>query len=194
MQNAEWNFIAFTKAETQPASTASDGIQTSIAAGDEAKRLLLPQHMNNGIEVAIYDVRTPAVPSKAWTLTLDGDLLASRKIGNTLYLVSSYLPSLPTLNYAATTKSELEVNEDLIEKTSLEKLLPTYAINGAASQPLNKTSCLSCLPTGILSGLISMTKAPPNLPEGEELGTDEIGVILKLLSNLHRNKLAYSIK
>ena len=137
-----WNFIAFTKAETQPASTASDGIQTSIAAGDEAKRLLLPQHMNNGIEVAIYDVRTPAVPSKAWTLTLDGDLLASRKIGNTLYLVSSYLPSLPTLNYAATTKSELEVNEDLIEKTSLEKLLPTYAINGAASQPLNKTSCL----------------------------------------------------
>lgn len=126
-----WNFIAFTKVDTQ----------ANIAVGDAAKSLL-PQHMNNGIEVSIYDVRTPAVPAKAWTITLDGDLLASRKIGNNLYLVSSYLPALPTLNYAATTKFEQEANEDLIEKTALEKLLPTYAINGAASQPLNKTSCL----------------------------------------------------
>lgn len=126
-----WNFIAFTKVDTQ----------ASIAVGDAAKSLL-PQHMNNGIEVSIYDVRTPAVPAKAWTITLDGDLLASRKIGNNLYLVSSYLPALPALNYAATTKFEQEANEDLIEKTALEKLLPTYAINGAESQPLNKTFCL----------------------------------------------------
>ena len=150
-----WNFIAFTKAEVQPA--AADGkVQSSIAAGDEAKRMLLPQHMNNGIEVSIYDVRTPAVPAKAWTITLDGDLLASRKIGNTLYLVSSYVPALPALNYAATKKIELEANEKLIEQTSLEKLLPTYSINGAEGQSLNKTSCLVPTNTAAVNGHLNL--------------------------------------
>lgn len=148
-----WNFIAFTKAESL--ATDSKAQATSIAAGDDAKRLL-PQHMNNGIEVSIYDVRSPAVPAKAWTVTLDGDLLASRKIGNTLYLVSSYVPALPTLNYAAITKAELEENENLIEKTALEKLLPTYALNGGESQPLNKTSCLIPANTAAINGYLNL--------------------------------------
>lgn len=148
-----WNFIAFTKAE----SAATDGkVQTSIAVGDDTKRMLLPQHMNNGIEVSIYDVRTPSVPVKAWTITLDGDLLASRKIDNNLYLVSSYVPALPALNYAAITKAELESNEDLIQKTALEKLLPTYAINGAESQPLNKNSCLIPANTSAANGHLNL--------------------------------------
>lgn len=144
-----WNFIAFTK-------VADDKLQTSIAVGDDAKRMLLPQHMNNGIEVSIYDVRVPAVPAKAWTITLDGDLLASRKIGNNLYLVSSYVPALPELNYVATTKEELESNENLIQKTALEKLLPNYAINGAEGQPLNKNSCLISANTSAINGHLNL--------------------------------------
>ena len=150
-----WNFITFTQAEVQPA--AVDGnVQASLAVGDEAKRMLLPQHMNNGIEVSIYDVRTAAVPAKAWTITLDGDLLTSRKIGNKLYLVSSYVTALPNLNYAAMTKTELEANEDLIEKTALEKLLPTYAINGTEGQPLNRTSCLVPANTSAINGHLNL--------------------------------------
>lgn len=148
-----WNFIAFTKAES---AVADDKLQTSIAVGDDAKRMLLPQHMNNGIEVSIYDVRVPAVPAKAWTITLDGDLLASRKIGNNLYLVSSYVPALPELNYVATTKEELESNENLIQKTALEKLLPNYAINGAEGQPLNKNSCLISANTSAINGHLNL--------------------------------------
>lgn len=148
-----WNFIAFTKAQS---AVTDNKVQTSIAVNEDAKRMILPAHMNNGIEVSIYDVRTPTTPAKAWTLTLDGDLLASRKIGDKLYLVSSYVPALPTLNYAATTNAELESNEALIEKVSLEKLLPTYAINGAEGQPLNNKSCLVSANSTVRNGHLNL--------------------------------------
>ncbi|GGY61217.1 hypothetical protein GCM10011613_00750 [Cellvibrio zantedeschiae] len=120
---------------------AQESKAAAIVAGDD-KRLIMPQDMDRGVEISLYDVRTPASPSKAWTVTLDGDLLASRKIGNTLYLVTSFVPAIPDLRYGVSNKEELTANENLIASTPVEKLLPNYAINGGADQPLNKESCL----------------------------------------------------
>lgn len=114
-------------------------------ATDEPQRLSLwrPEYMDNGIEVTLYDVRTPATPSKSWSLTLDGDLLGTRKIGNTLYIISSFVPSIQSLDYADETQEVKIANEQLITQTPVEKLLPEYSINGGTSQPLNSSAgCL----------------------------------------------------
>ncbi|RZA05507.1 MAG: hypothetical protein EOO68_06470, partial [Moraxellaceae bacterium] len=116
--------------------------QAAFIAEEDSKRLIAPHYMDKGVEISLYDVRTPAVPAKAWAMTLDGDLLATRKIGNTLYVVTSFVPAISDLMYGASTKDELATNEKLIASTSLDKLLPNYTINGGASQPLNKESCL----------------------------------------------------
>lgn len=127
--------------ESIPVPDAKNGSTTALVA-DDSKRLIAPHYMDRGVEILLYDVRTPSAPSKAWALTLDGDLLATRKIGNTLYIVSSYLPAIPDLTYGLSTKEALDANEKLIETTPLDKLLPNYSINGGTSQPLNKESCL----------------------------------------------------
>lgn len=136
-------------AKTTSATTDSDipvpetkSALVSSVAVEDSKRLIMPGDMDRGVEISLYDVRTPAVPSKAWGVTIDGDLLATRKIGNTLYLVTSYVPGIPDLRYGVSTKEEATTNESLIASTSLDKLLPHYTINGGASQPLNKESCL----------------------------------------------------
>lgn len=139
------NFMYFAKAmsasTTGLASPETRVASASIAAVDD-KRMIMPQDMDRGVEISLYDVRTPSSPAKAWTMTVDGDLLATRKIGNTLYLVTSFVPAIPDLRYGVTAKEDLVANEKLIASTPTEKLLPSYAINGGVEQPLNKTSCL----------------------------------------------------
>lgn len=143
------NFMYLAKTLAAPAQTntsipvpESKNAQAALIAAEDSKRLIAPHYMDRGVEISLYDVRTPAVPAKAWAMTLDGDLLATRKIGNTLYIVTSFVPAISDLMYGASTKEELTANEKLIETTSLDKLLPNYAINGGAEQPLNKESCL----------------------------------------------------
>jgi uncharacterized secreted protein with C-terminal beta-propeller domain len=95
---------------------------------------------DNGIELTLYNVLTPKTPVKTWTLSLDGDLLASRKVGNRLYLVSSFVPTIVNVNYSAATDDARLANEKIIADVQIEKLLPEYSIDGGAPQPLVKNS------------------------------------------------------
>lgn len=139
-----WNFIAFNNVIIN--DDAGDAIEPSkdIAADmTMADERFLPYHMENGVEITLYDVRSPSNPDKAWSMTLDGDLLSSRKIGNTLYLITSFMPGIHNLETYPTTDEVRSANETLISNTRLEKLLPEYSINGGSAQPL--TSGEGCL-------------------------------------------------
>lgn len=137
-----WNFIAFDTVidDTDDAIEPNQDIAIDMSVTDER---FMPYHMQNGVEITLYDVRSPSNPDKAWSMTLDGDLLSSRKIGNTLYLITSFMPGINNLEIYATTDEVRTANETLIKNTSLEKLLPEYSINGGSPQPL--TSGDGCL-------------------------------------------------
>lgn len=105
--------------------------------------VLNPYQMDTGIRISLYDVQNPATLTETWSLSIDGDLLGSRKIGNMLYIVSSFVPGIDDLNYAATTRAEKIANEQLIARKRIEQILPEYSINHGTSQPLNASN--SCL-------------------------------------------------
>lgn len=140
------NFMLFAKPASAVGGQEVESPKTSSAQTTslliDDKRMILPQDMERGVEISLYDVRTPSAPAKAWNMTLDGDLISTRKIGNTLYVVTSFVPAISGLRYGASTKEELEANETLIDSTPIEKLLPTYAINDGKEEPLTKNSCL----------------------------------------------------
>ena len=134
-----WDFIAFTDKLVNDAAT--DGEPQEADAADSARTSMLwPYQMDKGIEITLFDVRTPTAPAKSWSLSIDGDLLATRKIGNTLYVISSFVPHIPTLDYAADTKEAKVANEQLITDIQIEKLLPEYSINNGSPQPLNSAN------------------------------------------------------
>src|SRR5262249_41127640 len=66
---------------------------------------------------------------------IDGGLRASRKIGDTLYLVSSFRPQLKGLK-PAQTDADKQANERLIREAGVADLLPHYRVNGGADRPL----------------------------------------------------------
>lgn len=131
-----WDFIAFS--EKNSTDVNEEGKALMVDEADAARSAQLwPYQLDKGIEITLFDVRTPTTPAKTWSLTIDGDLLGSRKIGNTLYVVSSFVPGISTLDYAAATSEAKIANEQLIAATPVEKLLPEYSINGGSPQTLN---------------------------------------------------------
>jgi uncharacterized secreted protein with C-terminal beta-propeller domain len=93
--------------------------------------------------VQLLDVRDPVNVTQSWKLELDGFLRASRMIGETLYLVSSYRPRIPDLVLPADTQEKREANERRILNSTARELLPSYAENGGARRPLaTRDDCL----------------------------------------------------
>lgn len=151
-----WDFIAFN--EKVITDVSADGKPLMVDEADAARSAMIwPYQMDNGIEITLFDVRTPTTPTKSWSLAIDGDLLGTRKIGNTLYVISSFVPSIPTLDYAAETKDAKIANEILIADTQVEKLLPEYSINGGSPQPLNSANgCMIPASTEKTDGHLSL--------------------------------------
>ncbi len=91
-----------------------------------------PWHwMNQKTEINLYNVSTPTQPKKQTTITIDGALLANRVIGESLYVVTRYVPDIQELTPkpGANPTSSADDRSALIEQASLTQLLPTVTIN-----------------------------------------------------------------
>ncbi len=86
--------------------------------------------------IQVLDVRDPANVSQAWEIEFDGWLRASRKIGDTLYLVNSYRPRLAGMELPADSPDKQRANELRIRDAASRDLLPRYRVNGGAQSPL----------------------------------------------------------
>ncbi len=91
---------------------------------------------NSSLKITLYDVNNPAAVEKAWSIAIDGQLRGTRKIGNTLYVISSYVPTIATLDFAGVKLGAPVSNETMIANTPLEKLLPEYTLDDGKPQPL----------------------------------------------------------
>jgi uncharacterized secreted protein with C-terminal beta-propeller domain len=84
----------------------------------------------------LLDVHDPLNVSQAWEVEIDGWLNASRMIGDTVYLVTSFRPRVAGLELPADTQVKKEGNERLIRGTGTAELFPGYRENGGARREL----------------------------------------------------------
>ncbi len=191
------NFQAFAD---KVQNNVNDGGKPQVVDAAEYARSaeIWPYTMENGIEISLYDVRTPTIPAKAWTMAIDGYLLGTRRIGNTLYLISSFVPSIPALDYSAETKEAKIANEELIAQTQVEKILPEYSINGGSPQLL--TDSRGCMvPTNTeksdgsltLINITAINLASQQLLESTCVNSNVAG-IYSSLNNLYLGGSGYS--
>jgi len=81
-------------------------------------------------DLYLFDVSNPENPVQAHHLSLDGHLLASRRIGESLYLVTRYTPEVEGLIFFPSTSEEEASNAALLEQFTLAELLPDFRVNG----------------------------------------------------------------
>lgn len=89
----------------------------------------------------IYDVSDTANPTLDTEVKIDGVFVESRRIGNTVYLVSRYTPWIEGLHYYVTTAEQQAENEALLANVSLDGLLPKITINDQATPLVAPDRC-----------------------------------------------------
>jgi uncharacterized secreted protein with C-terminal beta-propeller domain len=87
----------------------------------------------------IYDTSLPSSPSTVSNIKIDGAMLSSRRIGDELYIVTSYTAYIEGLNPNASTEEELLANYLTILDTPDSELMPKIYRDGDEGTPLNST-------------------------------------------------------
>ena len=80
----------------------------------------------------IYDLADPASPQLEIDATIDGVFVESRRIGDTVYIVSRYAPWIEGLDYYVTTPEQQASNQAILDGVPLDDLLPKISVNGVA--------------------------------------------------------------
>jgi hypothetical protein len=89
----------------------------------------------------VYDMSDPANPTLESEATIDGVYVESRRIGNTVYIVSRYTPYLDNLHYYVTTAEQQFENDELLDATALDDLLPQITIDGETRALVRPQNC-----------------------------------------------------
>ena len=89
----------------------------------------------------IYDLSDPASPQLEIDATIDGVFVESRRIGNTVYIVSRYAAWIEGLDYHVTTPEEQASNQVVLDGVTLDDLLPKISVNGVTRTLIAPDRC-----------------------------------------------------
>lgn len=90
---------------------------------------------------SIYDISDAANPALEIEASLDEYAVESRRVGNTVYVVSRYTPWVDGLHYYVSTSAQQAENAALLAATPLEDLLPTITIGGETRALVQPENC-----------------------------------------------------
>ena len=102
--------------------------------------------------VEIFDTTNAIAPQSKWSAQLDGSMVASRRIGNRLYVITRSSPTLPSgFSYYAAQGSASEArNRELVAQMSLADMVPSRRINAGAAQRAVEAGDMYVPPQGML--------------------------------------------
>lgn len=120
---------------TEPDGGAEPKLLVGLAHS-RARGYFSPWHYSWGwtgqtVSVQVWNVDDPAEPVTVASFGLDGGLVESRRIGDTLYLATRFMPDPPVdLDPNPSDAEAVEANLALLGDVSLEELLPGFRMTG----------------------------------------------------------------
>ena len=86
--------------------------------------------------VRLLDLTDPRAIEETWRIDLEGALVASRRIGDRLLLVSRHFPSVEGLDLAPVDSAAQASNQARLDELTASELLPRISINGIVDEGL----------------------------------------------------------
>ncbi len=123
---------------------------------------------NTETQLEFLDASNPADLTSLETLTIDGQLVSSRRVGEVLYLVTRFTPNLPKYQPQAYNEKLVSENQEVLEESTLADLTPKVV--NSKKQVTSLISSKNCyLPTNALDyntnpSVITVTSIPLNSP------------------------------
>ena len=158
------NEIRISRLQADPAASEHVGLITTPNAGHNLSRLYLladedqqPAILANVIQqsniqgiwfspwswgagqtdIYLHELTDPANPSASGHISIDGQIIDSRRIGDQLYLVTRFTPQVPQYIISPATNQQKQNNQALLDsEVSLMDLIPSIEINDEERQSL----------------------------------------------------------
>jgi uncharacterized secreted protein with C-terminal beta-propeller domain len=108
-------------------------------------------------QVKFISVADKTAPAITYTIEIDGYVVQSRRIGDDIFLISRYSPSIDGIHYSPHTSAQVKQNQSLISQLSIEQLLPKITINGETSDLISAQTCLIPEVANARMGTLSLT-------------------------------------
>ena len=89
----------------------------------------------------VYDLSDRAVPSKLADVVIEGLFVDSRRIGDTVYIISRFAPAIDGIIFAPQTAEEVAQNEAILANLGLEDLTPTITVDGVTRPLVDSGNC-----------------------------------------------------
>ena len=89
----------------------------------------------------IYDTSDIGTPELRFSATLDGHFIESRRVGNTVYLITRYSPFIDGIVPWVTTPAEADGNRAVLSGIPLDELLPEITVDGVSRQLVDPARC-----------------------------------------------------
>lgn len=117
-------------------------LSTSFSPGVYGDLWMMPRYWQQGTtNVSLFDIGDIESASESWVASIEGNLVSSRRIGNTLYLITRFTPDLH-LEYSSEEGDEAEQeNKDIVNATALTELLPHITRNSIRAELFAPTDC-----------------------------------------------------
>ncbi len=97
--------------------------------------------LDEQVSLLNYDLTDVENPSLINTLTVEGALVASRRAGDEIFLISRHAPNIEGLVSYPQTEEEVANNEALLAEAKDADILPEVRIDGELVEPLSLDSC-----------------------------------------------------
>jgi hypothetical protein len=98
--------------------------------------------------VEVMNTSAGGIPATRWRAEIDGHPVASRRIGQRLYVISRYVPYLAGFAYGSSYAPSVAANRQMLAATTLSELLPKVRVNGGGGSPVVGVSEIFVPPQG----------------------------------------------
>ncbi len=102
--------------------------------------------LDEQVSLLNYDLTDVENPELTNTVTVEGALVASRRAGNEIFVISRHAPSIEGLVSYPQTEEEVANNEALLAEATDTDILPEVRIDGEVVEPLTLDSCYRAAP------------------------------------------------
>ena len=117
-------------------------LMSSAWWGSYGDALMVPSNFQSQtVRLVGFDISDPTLPSSSNELMIDGALIASRRTGDTIHLITRHAPSIDGLVPYPVSEADVASNEAVLASIDPAELLPTITRNGTPEIPVNLDDC-----------------------------------------------------
>ncbi len=107
-----------------------------------SKWLGIANWLQQNLSIKIYDTTTITKPELKWDIGIEGGMVDSRRIGDTLYIISRHSPYFDNIYYYPSNQNEADANAQRLAAIQPQDLIPRLTINGESKPLFTPQGCL----------------------------------------------------